>query len=267
MPLFPQVASGAVSQFPIRATPRYLTRRNVMADGTLFRYADMANPLGQFEVNFAALPDADINSLITFFQGRRGKYNRFTFLDPLRNLLKWSEDFTQAAWSSSGAPTITSGQADPLGGTGAQLVTAGAGGASIWQDIAAGPESQYFTGSIWLKQSTPAVSVTIRVEDAAGQQGDFVVTPPAAWQRFWSTKQFASSAASLTRLTIIFPASASVYTFGGQLAYLPGPGGYTKTKGTAGVHLTCRFEEDALPHRVEDFGVNNLARLTVREIS
>ena len=269
MALFPQIATGAVTQMPVRNGSRYITRRNVMADETVYRFRDLAAPLARFGVNLAGVADADINALISFFNSQKGAYNRFVFLDPLRNLVKWSEDFSQALWSkfAPGSFTFTGGQADPLGGTAATLVTNSSGSTnSVWQDIAAGPESQYFTGSIWLKQSTPGVSVTLRAEDGLGQFADTVATPGNSWQRFWVTRQFSASAAATTRLTFIFAAAASVYAFGAQLAYLPGPGGYSKNKGTAGVYPVCRFEDDALGHRIEAFGVNG-AQLRIVEIA
>lgn len=269
MALFPQVASGAVTQFPTRSALRYLTRVNTLADGAEYKYADQASALGGFEVSFEQLLGSDIDVLIAFFNARYGTYQRFTFLDPLRNLVKWSEDFAQPVWNkfAPGNFTFSSGQADPLGGTGAQLVTNSGGSTnSIWQDIPASPESQHFTGSIWLKQSTPGLTVIVRVEDGLGQQQDFDARPGANWERVWATTKFSASAAAVTRLTFIFPASASVYTFGAQLAYLPGPGGYSKNQGSTGVHPTCRFEEPDLAHRVHNFGAHG-TMLRILEIA
>lgn len=267
MALFPQLSTGAVVRLPFARTLNFLTRMNSLPDLTEYRYADMATLLARWSVEIGPVTDTEASSLVSFFNTQRGKYGRFTFLDPLENLLQYSEDFTQAAWQKQtpGSFSITAGQSDPLGGTGASSIANSAAATNdLFQDVAYSPESQYFTGSVWLKAASP-VAVTLLVTDGGAQSGSVTALVGTSWGQFSVTKQFASGG-SLTRFIIRFPASTTLSVFGGQMIYGPGPGGYSKTTTATGVHGICRFDTDELPHSVDDFNVDS-ARVPVVEIA
>ena len=268
MSLFPQIASGAITSLPVSRSGRYVTRLNRLADLNEYRYADQANILMRWEVALEAIPDADVTTLAAFFAARNGKYSRFTFLDPLENLLKWSEDYSQSLWQKTGTFSLSAGQADPLGGTGATLVTDTSGVTNnLWQTIAFGPESQWFCSSVWLRAASPTTVETLQCSDQGAQVSDQSLAVGTTWKRFFTPAKFASSGSSVTQWLLRFNAGQALYVFGAQLAYLPGPGGYSKTTNSTGVHSVCRFDMDEFPHRATDFGANSVGPLTVIEIS
>ncbi len=255
-----------MSQLPFRSTSRHQTRVNVLDDLTEYVFAEQAGALGAWEVNFELLSDADINSLRAFFDSQKGRYGRFTFLDPLRSLLKWSEDYTQAVWQKSGAFTITAGQSDPLGGTGASLVTNVAGVQNdLWQTIGYSPESQHFTSSVWLKAASPAAA-TLQCSDGNAQATDAVVNVGTTWRRFSVTRKFSASPGPVTQFLLRFAAGQSLFVFGAMLAYLPGPGDYGRTANSIGVHPLCRFDDDVFRQRALALGAGAV-RLAVVEVA
>ncbi len=254
--LFPQISTGALTQLPFKATSRYQTHVNELLDLHEYVYYEQANPLGRWEVNCPAIPNADADTLAAFFATQKGRYGRFTFLDPTRNLLKWSEDFSQAVWTRSNV-TAAGAYSDPFGGTAAQLLTASAPAAGAWQGIGYGPETYWFTGSIWLKAGSLS-AVDLKVNDGAAQETAVTVALTSAWQRFSVSRKFTTGAGSNTYFVLGFPVAGVVYAFGAMLAYLPGPGDYGRTQNTCGVHPVCRFDDDKLMHRLTHYGVSEL---------
>src|SRR5512140_1133718 len=47
------------------------------------------------------LTGAELAQMEAFFTARSGAYDSFMFLDPLDNLLAWSEDLSQDAWQAT----------------------------------------------------------------------------------------------------------------------------------------------------------------------
>src|SRR5207244_9174402 len=91
MQCFPQLLTGASSQYPIQKRNSTRTIRNRCLDGREIKLADPAGSSIEWQLTFQELVDAEIASLLGFFVGTEGSLGTFTFLDPTDNLLAWSE--------------------------------------------------------------------------------------------------------------------------------------------------------------------------------
>lgn len=239
---------------PLSRELAFTTRLNRTPDFTELRAQDQPAPLFRWDLDLGPLSDADFAAVQNFHAARGGAYESFTFLDPLDNLLQWSEDFSQASWqkSSPSQITITFGVADPFGGSAAQTVTNTAGSTNtVSQSIAANPQGITATGSLWLRGT-----VTLRLTDGGSQSFTRTVTA-VAWTRFILTGTFASSGAQMT-FAVDFGVGASASLFGAQLVALPGAGAYTRTTTLCGFHPNCAFDARPLTHRVIAPGVNQV---------
>jgi hypothetical protein len=98
-----------------------------------------------------------------------------------RNLLTYSEDFSNAVWAATTA-TKTSGVLDPLGGTTATTITATAGNGQILQTVggSAGTSQAYVT-SIWLRRRTGTGSVFLFNPNGGGLA---TVTLTGSWAQY-----------------------------------------------------------------------------------
>lgn len=258
MSLFPQLG-GSVGGDSKR-TSRWRTYANTGGSGVEFRAASsQPRKLYLWELAFPAISDTERAALESFFESQNGPYGRFAFCDPDENLLAWTEDFSKTEWTKAGL-TITPGQSDPFGGTGASTV---AGTGSLAQQIAVGPESNVFTASVWLKASAPAVA-TLTCNDGGSQVSSQVIQVTTAWARYSVTAQFAAAPGSVTNWLLTL-SSATVYVFGPQLSFTLGPGQYVKNEAESGVHLNCRFVEDRISTRLTDFGANQLS-VSIKEL-
>jgi hypothetical protein len=74
------------------------------------------------------------------------------------NLITYSQDVTQSAWTRTNV-SVTSGVADPFGGTTAQTLTASAASASVLQAVSASGAN--YVNSVWLRRRTGSGSITL----------------------------------------------------------------------------------------------------------
>ncbi len=237
---------------PLTRELRFTTRTNRTADATEYRNADQANPLFRWDLSIGPLADADYAAIQNFHSSRGGAYETFVFLDPLDNLLQWSEDFSQAAWVKSNpsqivisAPTITN--------TGGSVNT-------VSQSIAANPQGITFTASVWLRG---AATITLRLTDGAGTTFTSTAGLTGAWQRYSVSGTFVAPASSVT-VAFDIPAGASADFLGAQLAATSGPGAYSRTTLISGFHPKCSFDSQPLAHRVAAPNVN-FVKLSILE--
>src|SRR3984957_20145902 len=134
--MYPQLTTGAYSQFPLRKQRRTRTVTNMAADGSSIKLADPNAAITEWQLRYEGLSDIELSNLQTFFALSEGSLNGFTFLDPAGNLLAWSEDLTNAVWSPGPLLTTTGGVGDPFGGTNAfQLTNSGAGAQNVSQTL------------------------------------------------------------------------------------------------------------------------------------
>jgi hypothetical protein len=241
---------------PMTRESRYTTRVNRMPDFTEARTADQVSPLFRWDLQLGPLSDADAATIQSFYAARNGGYETFAFLDPLDNLLQWSEDFSQSAWQKSNPSSfaVSGGVTDPFGGSAAQTLSNSSGATNtVSQTLVANPAGITFTASVWLQGSG---NVTLRVTDGAGQTASTVAALSGSWKRYVVTGNFPSAGTQII-WSADLAASAGANFFGAQLVPLQGPGAYTRTTVVSGFHPNCCFDS-GLTHRVVSPGVNQM---------
>src|SRR5215468_9814969 len=95
---FPQLQTGAVSQFPLSRRSVFRVIENRLDDDRRIAALDDGAAATEWRLALVQLSDAEMNSVATLFQSVEGQLAPFTFLDPMENLLQWSEDFSNAVW-------------------------------------------------------------------------------------------------------------------------------------------------------------------------
>jgi hypothetical protein len=214
----------------------YVTRLNA----TEQRSSD-AGPRRVWDLEFE-LTGAEMAALAAFFTAHDGPYEGFIFLDPLDNLLKWSESFPQAAWEKS-QPSFMQ-----MNGT---RITNTAGSPNVLSQAV--PVSGIaLAGSVSLKDAT--APVTLRVTGAAER----VVQPGADWTRC----ALAGTPGAPSGFEIELPAGASVDATAAQLVTGLAAGNYIRTEAVSGYHPGSHFESQELQHRATGPG-RNRARVRI----
>jgi hypothetical protein len=249
MLVYPQLASGALSQFPVQKRRRRRTVVNTAADGTSVKLADAAAEETEWQLQYSELSDAELGVLRQFFANTEGSLNSFTFLDPTGNLFATSDQLGEAAWQK--APLLTAGGtiADPLGGTDAWLLSnTGAGPQSLCQTLQA-PAGYIYCFSVYAR-ATQATTVTLlRGTDRA----DRLLS--SDWKRISFAGSGDPTAASIT-FGLEVPAGGAVEVFGLQVEPQAGASSY-QVSTTGGVYPQARFRDDELSFTSTDVNQNS----------
>ena len=238
MAAYPQLESGALSQFPVQKKRRTRTVLNLAADGSMIKLADPAAEVTEWLLTYKDLSDEEAAALRAFFNDTEGTLNGFTFLDPAGNLLAWSEQLDNAAWQTGPLLTLTSEISDPFGGTRAwRLSNSGGAGQTIGQTLLSPGEYHYCLSAFVRAAATTSVQLMIGSEAARR-----AVT--SEWTRIaWSSS--GDEQATSVRFALEIGAGDAVDVYGLQAEAQTAASGY-KASTRGGVYQDARLGDDVL---------------------
>jgi hypothetical protein len=239
---FPQLASGALTQYPIRRTQIARTIQNVLPDGTLILYSDPYGALLEWELEYTNLSEADANTLQNFFLLCAGPVNPFTFIDPTGNMLGSSADPSQKPWESYGV-SFSSGVSDPLGGNAAFTITNTTQvSQSILQSLPV-PSAYQYCFSFYATSVEASEVIALRQGTEAQAQDTLPVGP--GWRRLTSGGRLQDSGTTLT-VGIILAPGQTVQVYGFQLEAQIVPSPYSATFQAGGIYPNAHWSVQEL---------------------
>ncbi len=240
---YPQLSTGAVSQFPITRRTNIPTISNVLPSGDSIRMSDPGGAAVRWQLQYSSLTDDEWTPIEQLFEAVQGRLVTFTFLDPLDNLLMWSEDWTKPVWSADPLLDVSAGAADPLGGNAAMQITNTAQTTQRIVQAIAGASWFRYCCSFYLRSDT-AAAIEI-VSSAAGQESLAAVQVGTSWTRVMKSDSLTLHEDGIS-FGLQLPAGVRVYAFGAQAEPQPAAGYYKKTTDRAGVYPHARFDSDSL---------------------
>ena len=250
---FPQLSSGALTQYPILKERNSRTIANTAADGRVIKAPDYGGSAIAWELRHSGLTDGELMELENLFQTAEGRLNSFAFLDPMSNLLMWSEAPTAVAWTR-GPLLQVAATSDPLGTTRASRISnAGAADQSIEQPISAPGWFQYCF-SVYVRGSGTSSAVLYRL--AGGQIDSVAVQIDSSWRRVALSGRFDSTEQTVSFGVRLAP-GATIDIFGLQVEPQVNPSSYKPSTTRSGVCSNARFSDDTL--RIVTHGVNQHA--------
>ena len=104
---------------------------------------------------------------------------RFQGARRVENLLSYSEDFTNAAWTNQNIGVV-SGITDPDGGSGAFSLTANAAASQIYESKTVSGASKLYRVSVWIKRISG--SGDVKLKNTLG--ADTIVAITSEWKRY-----------------------------------------------------------------------------------
>ena len=236
---YPQLATGALTQFPVQKRRSLRTIVNILGDGHSIRLADPLGEITDWQLQYTNLSDQEATTLSQFFEATEGGLRVFTFLDPTANLMAWSDRLDHAEWTKGPLLSITGGLADPLGGTNAWHVSnSGAGAQSLCQTLAA-PGGYLYCLSMYAKSSPSGSTVTLL---RGSSRADRVLSD--AWNRI-TFSGAGDDAAESVGFGIEVPGGGTLDLFGMQVEPQVCASTY-KPSTTGGVYPTAWFRDDTL---------------------
>jgi hypothetical protein len=242
MPYFPQLPSGATGQYPIQKRRIERTVINQLPDGHAVKFADAGAEQAAWQLTFQDLTDSEIANLQQFFSACEGQLHGFTFLDPLGNLLVWSEGLNQPAWEASTLLQLTARIDDPNGGTGATRIVNPTGSDLGVQQSVNAPGGLVYCFSVYVRsQNGVSISLFRQTIDASDSHS---YVAQATWSRISLSGSLSTAAGSVT-VGITVPAGQSVDVYGFQLEPQPAASPYKSSFSASGVYANAHFNQDA----------------------
>jgi hypothetical protein len=242
---FPQLPSGATGQYPIKKHCAQRTIVNLLPDGHAVKYADSGAAISQWQLAYQSLTDSELDTLQQFFVTCEGQLIAFTLLDPLGNLLAWSEALNQPAWEASTLLQMTVGISDPTGGTSATRITNPTGADLTLQQTINAPGWFTYCFSLYVRGQSGAILSLLLQAGSASESRSYAAQ--TAWNRLSLGGSLNTTETSLST-GIVIPAGQSVDVFGFQLEPQPAPSTYKPSLSAGGVHANAHFDDDAFTY-------------------
>jgi len=240
---YPQLTSGALSQYPIRKVRLARTVKNILPDGSMILYSDPGAAQLIWQLAYTELSDTDVQALEAHFSACLGPFHAFTFIDPTDNMLVSSSDIVAAPWQVPTLIHVAAGAADPTGGTGAFTVT---NTGQVYQKLSQSlevPSGYQYCFSIYAMSGNPAALTIIRQGAAAQEDASVSIGP--SWTRIVSTGKLNDSGLGFT-IAIALAPGQQVQLFGPQLEAQLAPSRYRATAQVGGVYAAAHWGTDQL---------------------
>lgn len=236
MSFYPQIGQGTVSQFPLRRTRNWRAITNQLESGEQFIVPDSAGGQIEWYLRYADLSDAETASLNNLFAASFGSYGSFTFIDPLANLLGWSEDLSKPDWQLT-LLSQSAGVNDPMGTERASSIANGSSGTlQLAQSL--GISGDYVACfSAWVRSNATG---TVTLQRDVSQ-----TTAPVGpqWTRIYLSATGTAGALSST-FSIAIAAGQAVDVWGLQVEAQPFPSVYRQTTAALGIYGETYFGND-----------------------
>ena len=236
---FPQLSSGATGQFPITRERLARTVVNQSVQDYQVKMADPGAAIMHWHLSFEEISDQELAAIEALFQAVEGSLTPFTFLDPVDNLLAWSEQQSQPVWQAGPLLALTGGVSDPMGGTAAYAVgNLTAATLTLLQSIN-GPASLDYCLSLYARSDDSTQLWLVR-----GSESDARAIGPQ-WNRLASAGQLQDTA-DIISFGIALDPGTTVDIFGIQAEAQTTASLYKQTAETGGVYANARFQTDTL---------------------
>ena len=253
---YPQLETGGLSQFPLRKQTAQRTIINRTVGSGTVKMADPEAAWTSWDLAYRGLTDTEITNLENLFVDCEGRLREFVFLDPVGNLLQWTEDISNPAWVAG--LHLTGEVEDPQGGSAAWRLTNGAQGAQAVTQVVSAPGWYRYAFSISARSSS-ASSVGLRL--GSGSQTVAVTRPLSSdWQRI-SVSGLLTRDGEEVSCAIEVPGGSAVDVYGPQLDPQSDASEYRRNNDASGV-CRARFDQDEF-ERVSHGIDNNATRVRV----
>ena len=238
MSWFPQLGNGSIVQFPVTRARKWRAIVNGLESGEQIMVPDRTAGQIEWRLAFQDLTDAEVSGLRALFLASQGSYGMFTFIDPMANLLGWSEDLTQPNWQS-GLLRTNRGISDPSGTKRASSILNPSAGMQALQQTLEIPGDYVACFSTWIRSDT-AATVLLQRDNALTP-----VTTGPAWKKE-SISCKGAAAATQSAFSITLPAGQMVEVWGLQVEAQPYASVYKHTDMPEGIFEQTWFEDDEL---------------------
>lgn len=243
MLVFPQLGAGASGQYPVGKEVRRRSVADESPEGFRNSYRDSDFAETEWELTLQGLTAAEWSAIEDLFRSVRGRLHPFTFLDPLANLIRSSEDFAGTYWTRDPLLEVTPGFVDPgEGATASRMTNTGQAWQGMRQRLVA-PAAFQYCFSLFVR-SEGGSPVWLGCRSGATETGRWMETG-SAWRRcFWSGR--AGTSGDEVDFEVRLESGGSAVIWGAQVEAQGQPSEYQRTTDRGGVYAETRFASDSL---------------------
>jgi hypothetical protein len=240
---FPQLSTGAVTQYPIQKTRSLHVIVNALEDGSSISYLDPTSGNIRWDMRLSAISLAEMQAIQALFNNCYGPWSGFVFLDPTDNLLSASANLLDSSWEAPTGLTVVAGASDPFGGTTAFTLTNGSQTAAALTQALSSPATYMYTFSVYLSAS--AAASVVLVSQSASEQVSQTFQIGPTWTRVAASLPL-TVVSDTWSLGIQLQPGQQVQAFGPQLDAQPSASSYRQTTGAGGIYADTHWALDAL---------------------
>lgn len=235
---FPQTGAGSVAQYPLERVRRWRTITNRLENGERITLPDYGTAEILWDLSYEDLSDGESGQIRGLFDSVLGAVGSFTFIDPLVNLLGWSEDLSRSGWQR-GLLNVAAAVTDPQGTTRAsRIANSSAATQALAQSLGIRGE-HVACFSAWVRSNTISVAAIQR----DGHQSTYAIGP--VWKRIHVTGAGNAGQADSTFALLVEPGQ-SVDVWGLQVEAQPAPSVYKGSGPQTGIYAETRFASPEL---------------------
>jgi hypothetical protein len=241
---FPQLSSGAVTQYPLSVRRGFRTIVNQTIEARQIKFADVSARTLEWRIQQDAVTGAEWSAIEALFTACEGRLRTFTFLDPADNLLRYSEDLARPVWTNSPSLAMTPAAEDPFGTSRATRIVNQSGAPQRATQAISAPGRYQYSFSVWVRSAGFATPVRLLVI-ADGSFAEKVYVVDGGWRRLSLPATLNSDIPSVSA-AIEVAGTASIEVFGFQLEAQPSFSSYKPTTAFSGIYGKSRFASDVL---------------------
>jgi hypothetical protein len=235
---YPQIGAGSIAQLPVSRTRKWRAITNSLESDEQVMLTDTTAGQIDWKLTYQDLSNAEAQSLSRLFTASQGQFAPFAFVDPLANLLGWSEGLSQSCWQA-GLMQVNAGVGDPLGTQRAWSVANPNSAPQMLQQTVAIPGNYVACFSACLSS---AVAGTVVLERDGNQ---ITVSVGPNWTRAYVSGPGANGAAQST-FSVVLGTGQLVNVWGLQVEAQPYPSAYKQTGAPLGIYQETYFGGDEL---------------------
>lgn len=235
--LLPQLQSKSAVQWNVTRTIVQSGSVNELADGSFLR-GGVLRPLRRtWDLEYVGLTGAEFDALAEFAYMVNKVEEGFVFVDPMANMLRQSEDLTEAAWIRSAFCDVTAIGVGDHGMAVHEVASQSAGVESLSQDVNVSGQG-WLCGSCWVRTEGAASGAVIMRSGTGVWRSGFVAGPE--WHRV-RVSGLVTMESEPMQFTIEVIPDGTVEVRGVQLEHQACASGYKPSAEVAGIHLGSRI--------------------------
>lgn len=240
---YPQINDKCLVQYPVKRIVRARTITTESVEGKREKLTDAGGATYEWLLSYRGLTREEALLLKEFFSNTEGSLKPFSFIDPVGNILRFSDALSTSPWQADVSITINAGLSGPFGAASASSLVNTAGTAATLKQTCQVPGGYAFCLSFWAKANgAPSIAAGWTAGSASVRK---VMRCTEHWKRYEISGK-SESPSETTTFWAELSAGSRIEIAGLQAEAQLQASAYRRTYSESGVFDEAHFVEDDL---------------------